>query len=39
MKVTDIKTFAGHLPQNRPHGDRHHPQQRPYRHGGPGYPH
>ena len=31
--------FAGHLPQNRPHGDRHHPQQRPYRHGGPGYPH
>ena len=21
--------FAGHLPQNRPHGDCHHPQQRP----------
>ena len=30
---------AGHLPQNRPDGDCHHPQQRPYRHGGPGDPH
>ena len=27
------------LLQNRPHGDCHHPQQRPYRHGGPSYPH
>ena len=34
-----LQLLQDHLPQNGPHGDCHYPQQRPDRHGGPGYPH